>query len=94
MPNLKGSKTFDNLQHAFAGESMAHTKYQYFASRAKKDGFEQIAEIFQITSGNEKEHAKLWYKLLNDGVGDTKTNLNLAADGENGEWTVMYKEFA
>ncbi len=92
---LKGSKTEANLQAAFAGESQAHTKYQYYASKAKKDGYEQIAELFLETSRNEKEHAKLWFKYLHDGdVPDTLTNLNDAADGENYEWTDMYDEFA
>ncbi len=91
----KNSKTWKNLETAFAGESQACVKYQYFASRAKKDGFEQMSEIFLETSGNEKEHAKLWYKLLNGGsVGSTEENLKLAADGENYEWTDMYKKFA
>ena len=91
----KNSKTWQNLMAAFAGESQACVKYQYFASRAKKDGFEQIADIFLESSGNEKEHAKMWYKLLNGGsVADTKTNLSLAAQGEHAEWTDMYKKFA
>ncbi len=91
----KNSKTWKNLETAFAGESQAHMKYQYFASRAKKDGYEQIADIFAETAGNEKEHAKMWYKLLNGGkVSDTKTNLTKAAQGENYEWTDMYKTFA
>ncbi|MBR2695735.1 rubrerythrin family protein [Candidatus Saccharibacteria bacterium] len=91
----KNSKTWQNLEKAFAGESMAHMKYLYFASRAKKDGFEQIADIFAETAGNEKEHAKMWYKLLNGGaVADTKTNLVKAAAGEHDEWTDMYKDFA
>ena len=93
--NFKNSKTYDNLKTAFAGESQARVKYQFFASRAKKDGCEQIAEIFTETSDNEKEHAKLWYKYLNDGtVADTRTNLEIAAAGEDYEWTDMYKEFA
>ncbi len=93
--DLKGSKTEANLQAAFAGESQAHTKYQYYASKAKKDGYEQFCEIFLETSRNEKEHAKLWFKYLHDGdVPDTLTNLNDAADGENYEWTDMYDEFA
>ncbi len=93
--NFKNSKTYDNLKTAFAGESQARVKYQFFASRAKKDGYEQIAEIFNETSDNEKEHAKLWYKYLNDGaVVDTRTNLEIAAAGEDYEWTDMYKEFA
>ena len=91
----KNSKTWKNLETAFAGESQACIKYQYYASQAKKDGFEQIADIFTETSGNEKEHAKLWYKLLHGGkVGSTKENLKLASDGENYEWTDMYKKFA
>ena len=91
----KNSKTWQNLETAFAGESQAHMKYLYFASRAKKDGYEQIADIFAETAGNEKEHAKMWYKLLNDGsVADTKTNLGKAAAGEHDEWTDMYKSFA
>lgn len=93
--NFEDSRTFKNLQTAFAGECQASIKYQYYASRAKKDGYEQIADIFTETSGNEKEHAKLWYKLLHGGsVGDTRENLDLAAQGENYEWTDMYKEFA
>ncbi|NCC67643.1 MAG: rubrerythrin family protein [Clostridia bacterium] len=95
MPDLKGSKTYENLLKAMAGESMARNKYDWFASRAKKDGYEQIAEIFAETANNEKEHAKLWYKYLNGGsVADTMTNLHIAADGENDEWTSMYKEMA
>jgi len=91
----KNSKTWKNLEAAFAGESQAHMKYQYFASQAKKDGFEQISELFSETAGNEKEHAKMWYKLLNGGsVSDTKTNLTSAAAGEHEEWTSMYKTFA
>ena len=92
---LKGSKTWENLQTAFAGESQAHTKYQYYASKAKKDGYVQISNIFLETAKNEKEHAKIWFKLLHDGdVPDTMTNLADAADGENYEWTDMYDEFA
>ncbi len=79
---------------AFAGESQARNKYSYYASQAKKDGYEQIAEIFEITANNEKEHAKMWFKLLHDGMPDTLTNLKDAAAGENYEWTDMYKEFA
>ncbi len=91
----KDSKTWKNLQAAFAGESQAAIKYQYYSSRAKKDGYEQISAVFDETSHNEKEHAKMWYKLLNNGeVADTKTNLGLAAEGENYEWTDMYKQFA
>lgn len=88
-----GTKTEKNLQAAFAGESQARNKYTYFASVAKKEGFEQIAEIFLKTADNEKEHAKLWFKEL-DGLGDTKANLSAAADGENFEWTDMYEDFA
>lgn len=94
MADFKTSKTYENLKTAFAGESQARVKYQFYASRAKKDGYEQIAEIFTETSDNEKEHAKIWYKLLNDGVGDTKENLKLAIEGEDYEYTEMYKEFA
>ena len=90
---LKGSKTEKNLLAAFAGESQARNKYTYFASAAKKEGFEQIAEIFLKTADNEKEHAKIWLKALN-GIGDTKANLAAAADGENYEWTDMYEGFA
>ena len=92
---LKGSKTEANLMAAFAGESQARNKYTYYASKAKKEGYEQIAAIFQETADNEKEHAKMWFKLLHDGgVPDTITNLKDAAAGENFEWTDMYKEFA
>ena len=92
---LKGTKTEKNLQEAFAGESMARNKYTYFASKAKKDGYVQIAAIFEETAGNEKEHAKMWYKLLNGGkVSDTATNLEDAANGENFEWTDMYDRMA
>ena len=92
---LKGSKTEQNLMTAFAGESQARNKYTYFASKAKKEGYEQIAAIFQETADNEKEHAKLRFKLLNGGeIGTTVENLNAAADGENYEWTDMYAEFA
>ena len=93
--NFKSSKTYENLQTAFAGESQARVKYQFFASQAKKDGYEQISAIFTETSDNEKEHAKLWYKYLNCGkVADTRTNLEIAAAGEDYEWTDMYAEFA
>ena len=93
--NLKGTKTEANLMAAFAGESQARNKYTYFASKAKKDGYVQIAQIFEDTANNEKEHAKLWYKLLNGGsVSDTVTNLADAAEGENYEWTDMYAGFA
>lgn len=92
---LKGSKTEQNLMTAFAGESQAHTKYAYYASQAKKDGYVQIQNIFLETSKNEAEHAKLWFKALHDGkIPDTLTNLADAADGENYEWTDMYAEFA
>ncbi|HOO61634.1 MAG TPA: rubrerythrin family protein [Bacillota bacterium] len=92
---LKGSKTEANLWTAFAGESQATNKYTYFASKAKKEGFVQISNIFMETSGNEREHAKLWFKALNDDeIKDTLTNLLAAADGENEEWTDMYKRFA
>ena len=92
---LKGSKTEQNLMAAFAGESQARNKYTYYASKAKKEGYEQIAAIFEETAGNEKEHAKLWFKLLHGGeVPTTLENLLDAASGENYEWTDMYKEFA
>ncbi len=91
---LKGSKTWENLMAAFAGESQAHSKYKYFAAKAKKDGYEQIAAIFDETAENEIQHAKIWYKLLNGEIGETQGNLKLAADGENYEWTDMYSEFA
>ncbi len=95
MKELKGSRTEANLMAAFAGESQARNKYDYFASQAKKDGYEQIAAIFQETALNEKEHAKMWYKILNGGsVSGTMENLNDAADGENFEWTDMYARFA
>ncbi len=90
---LKGSKTEKNLQAAFAGESQARNKYTYFASKAKKDGFNQIAAIFEETAENEKEHAKMWFKLL-EGIGSTAENLKAAADGEHFEWTEMYPTFA
>ena len=91
--NLKGTRTEANLQAAFAGESQARNKYTYFASKAKKDGYEQIAALFQETADNEKEHAKIWFKLL-DGIGTTQENLLHAAEGENYEWTDMYATFA
>ncbi len=92
---LKGSKTEANLKAAFAGESQARNKYNYYSSKAKKEGYEQIAAIFDETAGNEKEHAKIWFKLLNGGaVPDTVQNLKDAAAGENFEWTEMYAEFA
>ena len=90
---LKGTKTEQNLMTAFAGESQARNKYTYFASVAKKEGYEQIAELFQKTADNEKEHAKLWFKALG-GLGDTAANLLAAAEGENYEWTDMYEGFA
>lgn len=92
---LKGTKTYENLVKAFEGESKARNKYTYYASKAKKDGYEQIAAIFEETALNEKEHAKMWFKELNEGIiPDTLTNLKDAADGENYEYTDMYKEFA
>lgn len=95
MKDLKGTKTEKNLMEAFAGESKAHTKYSYYASKARKDGYEQIAAIFEETSHNEKEHAKLWFKLLHGGdMPDTMVNLRDAADGENYEWTDMYERMA
>ena len=95
MKDLKGTKTEANLMAAFAGESQARNKYTYYASKAKKDGYEQIAELFTETANNEKEHAKIWFKLLHDGnVPDTIANLKDAAEGENYEWTDMYKSFA
>ena len=90
---LKGSKTEQNLRDAFAGESQARNKYTYFASKAKKDGFVQIANLFLETADNEKEHAKIWFKLLG-GIGSTEENLLAAAEGENQEWTDMYVQFA
>ncbi|MBP3891716.1 MAG: rubrerythrin family protein [Solobacterium sp.] len=95
MKDLKGTKTEQNLQTAFAGESQARNKYDYFASKAKKEGYEQIAAIFQETALNEKEHAKLWFKYLQGGsIHETADNLVQAYEGENYEWTEMYKEFA
>ncbi len=91
---LKGSKTEANLMAAFAGESQARNKYTYYASKAKKDGYEQIAKLFLETAENEKEHAKIWFKLLNDGIGSTAENLLDAAQGEMYEWTDMYKKMA
>lgn len=93
MPELKGSKTEQNLWTAFAGESQARNKYTYFASKAKKDGFVQISKIFEETAANEKEHAEIWFKLLG-GIGSTAENLAAAAEGENYEWTDMYDGFA
>lgn len=93
--NIKGTKTEQNLMTAFAGESQARNKYTYFASKARKDGYEQIAAIFEETANNEKEHAKIWFKLLNGGeISGTEENLKSAAEGENYEWTDMYKNFA
>ena len=93
--NLTGTKTEKNLMEAFAGESQARNKYTYFSSKAKKDGYEQIGTIFEETAGNEKEHAKIWFKLLCGGeVPSTVENLKAAAEGENGEWTEMYKRMA
>lgn len=94
MPELKGSKTEANLMTAFAGESQARNKYTYYASKAKKDGYVQIAAIFEETANNEKEHAKMWFKLLHGGIGDTVDNLKDAAAGENYEWTDMYAKMA
>ena len=93
MTDLKGTKTEQNLWTAFAGESQARNKYTYFASKAKKEGYVQISRLFEETAANEKEHAKIWFKLLN-GIGDTVQNLETAAQGENYEWTDMYKNFA
>ena len=93
--NLKGTKTEANLMTAFAGESQARNKYTYYASKARKEGYVQIAELFEETAVNEREHAKIWFKLLHDGgIPDTATNLLDAAEGENYEWTDMYATFA
>lgn len=92
--NLKGTKTEKNLLEAFAGESQARNKYTYYASKAKKEGYEQIAAFFLETADNEKEHAKIWFKLLHDGIGSTIQNLKDAAAGENSEWTDMYARMA
>lgn len=94
MANLKGTRTEENLKTAFAGESQVRNKYTYFASKARKDGYVQIANIFEETAANEKEHAKMWYKLLNGGIGSTIENLKEAAAGEHEEWTDMYADFA
>lgn len=94
MAELKGTKTEKNLEAAFAGESQARNKYTYYASQARKEGYEQIAEFFEETAGNEREHAKIWFKLLHRGIPKTTENLLDAAGGENFEWTSMYKEFA
>ena len=92
--NLKGTKTEANLMAAFAGESQARNKYTYYASKAKKEGYVQIAQLFEETANNEKEHAKIWFKLLHDGMPDTMANLLDAAEGENYEWTDMYAQMA
>ena len=94
MENIKGTKTEANLQTAFAGESQARNKYTYYASAARKEGYVQIAKFFEETAGNEKEHAKIWFKLLHDGMPGTAENLLDAANGENFEWTDMYAGFA
>lgn len=94
MKELKGTKTESNLRAAFSGESEARNKYTYYASKARKDGFEQIADLFIETANNEKEHAKIWFKLLKEGIPDTKANLLDAAAGEHYEWTDMYANFA
>jgi rubrerythrin len=94
MKELKGTRTQANLLAAFAGESMARTRYNFYGSQAKKEGFEQIAEIFNTTADNEKEHAKLWFKALHGGIADTKSNLADAAAGEHEEWSSMYAQFA
>jgi len=93
MPEIKGTQTEKNLMAAFAGESQARNKYTYYASVAKKEGYEQMSKLFLETAENEKEHAKIWFKLLG-GIGDTAANLKAAAEGENYEWTEMYAEFA
>ncbi|MGI6433079.1 MAG: rubrerythrin [Sphaerochaetaceae bacterium] len=94
--DLKGTKTEKNLEEAFAGESMARNKYTYWASKARKEGYVQIANLFEETAGNEKEHAKIWFKLLQEGgdLADTATNLKMAAEGEHYEWTDMYARMA
>ena len=94
MKPLNGSKTEANLMAAFAGESQARNKYTYYAAKAKQEGYEQIAAIFTQTADNEKEHAEIWFKLLNDGIAGTQQNLEAGAAGENYEWTEMYKTFA
>ena len=94
MSELKGSRTEANLKAAFAGESQARNKYTFYASKAKKDGYEQIGALFAETAANEKEHAEIWFKLLHDGIADTKVNLADAAAGEHYEWTDMYPTFA
>ena len=94
MKELKGTKTEANLKAAYSGESEARNKYSYYASKAKKDGFEQISDLFLETAEQERAHAKFWFKLLHDGIADTKTNLSDAASGENYEWTDMYEAYA
>lgn len=94
MEQLRGTRTEENLRTAFAGESQARNKYTYYAQKAEEDGYNQIAEIFRITALNEEQHAKIWFKLLNDGVGATAHNLKNAAEGEHFEWTEMYEDFA
>lgn len=94
MTNLKGTRTEANLMAAFAGESQARNKYTYYAKKAKEDGYNQIAALFKETAKNEKMHAKIWFKLLHDGIPDTQTNLKDAASGENFEWTDMYAKMA
>ena len=94
MANLKGTKTEANLMAAFAGESQARNKYSYYASKARSEGYVQIAALFEETANNEKEHAKMWFKLLHGGIGSTAENLKDAAEGENYEWTDMYAGFA
>lgn len=94
MEKLKGTRTEENLRTAFSGESQARNKYTYYGEQADQDGYKQIAEIFKITALNEEQHAKIWFKLLNDGVGNTADNLKNAAEGEHFEWEEMYAEFA
>src|SRR5690554_6057558 len=94
MKSLRGTKTEANLKTAFAGESMARNKYSYWAGQAKKDGYQQIAGVFEETADHERAHAKTLFKLLEGGIGDTPSNLKAAIEGENYEWTTMYKEFA
>lgn len=94
MEKLRGTRTEENLRTAFAGESQARNKYSYYANKAEEDGYNQIAEIFRITAINEEQHAKIWFKLLNDGIGATAENLKNAAEGEHFEWTEMYADFA
>lgn len=94
METLKGTKTEKNLMEAFAGESMARNQYTYFAKRAREDGYQQIANLFEETAGNEQEHAKLWFKILHDGIGPTEVNLAEGAKGEHYEWSDMYPRFA